>query len=208
MLPHNKLKQFSKKIQTSQTKASKKNRTGLHQLTSDALGNQNQYELTIKNPEQTRNHELYLKLEGITVTPLDAAQTAANKANRAVLANRALVPLNQLTAIRNNLTSYDNGSFVITASAHGMSNAVTQLGKDELSNYLPKHQALLNLGYSAKSRKTITIKFDGPAAINIKKNTAHRGSVQAKLSPSNQTVTAGKATSTPPPKKYGYWNQS
>lgn len=109
-----------------------------------------------------------MELDGIEGRNNSDAQEAQIEQNKNSLKQKFTTKLDLLDNWRKNLLTYHNGSFILTASTKGMNNAVTQLGTDELSNYLPKKQALLNLGYSTTARKQINLKFTGVDQINFK----------------------------------------
>ncbi|WP_395320194.1 YfhO family protein [Fructilactobacillus frigidiflavus] len=158
-----------KQNQKIETDLKTKNQTGLHYLTRDALGKAIPTSLTIDQPQKTKHAELYLELDGIQADYDNDDQINAIKSNRNALNNQAETKFDQLNYFRKNISTYNNGSFVLTAATKGMTNAVTQLGTDELSNYLPKKQALINLGYSTKERKQITLKYTGVNSLHFKR---------------------------------------
>lgn len=160
-------KLFAKNKQTIDN-LERKNKHGLTLLTKDQIGAKVPASLKINDPELTQNAELYLELDGIEGRNNSDAQEAQIEQNKNSLKQKFTTKLDLLDNWRKNLLTYHNGSFILTASTKGMNNAVTQLGTDELSNYLPKKQALLNLGYSTTARKQINLKFTGVDQINFK----------------------------------------
>ncbi|WP_429971577.1 YfhO family protein [Fructilactobacillus sp. Tb1] len=150
------------------TKLQKQNHDGLHYLTKDALGKPIPTTIKIANPAKTKNAELYLELDGIKGSYASKNSLNQIKANNNELTNKSETKFEKLNLFRKNISTYNNGSFILQANAKGMSNAVTQLGTDELSNYLPKQHALINLGYSKNARKQIELKYSGVDALHFK----------------------------------------
>ncbi|USS93211.1 YfhO family protein [Fructilactobacillus ixorae] len=143
------------------------NRTGLHELNTDVLGKPQPVTLKLKHPAATRNTELYLELDGIHASASSPAEQQHQAQNQAWLRNQSPSPMDHLNEWRQGLQTSNNGSFKLTAHTTGMSNAVTQLGTDELSNYVPKRNAVLNLGYAPKARSTITLHYQGASRLRF-----------------------------------------
>ncbi|USS90538.1 YfhO family protein [Fructilactobacillus carniphilus] len=155
--------------QQRQTALQQQNRQGLHELKTDVWGKHQPVTIKIKRPQTTKQTELYLELEGIQASGPSATEQNQVEKNLALVRNQPLTGMNRLNEWRKNLQTANNGSFKLIAKTKGMSNAVTQLGTDELSNYVPKHSALLNLGYSSKVRSKITLTYQGVDQINFKR---------------------------------------
>lgn len=164
-----KIESILEQNQNIEEKLQKQNQNGLHYLARDALGHSIPTELKIKHPNSTKHAELYLELDGIQGNYNSNYQIEQIKNNRNALNNRFETKFAQLNLFRKNISTYNNGSFVLTASTKGMSNAVTQLGTDELSNYIPKKHALINLGFSSKARKQINLKYSDITSMHFKK---------------------------------------
>ncbi|USS88244.1 YfhO family protein [Fructilactobacillus hinvesii] len=145
------------------------NRTGLYELNTDVWGKHHPVTLKLKQPQLTKHAELYLELDGIKASAPSATEQQNIAHRLAIVKNQPLTGMDRLTAWRQNLQTDNNGSFKLVAKTKGMSNAVTQLGTDELSNYVPKHNALLNLGYSSKSRSEVTLNYEGVSQIKFKR---------------------------------------
>lgn len=144
------------------------NQTGLHQLTSDAQGQPIKYTVTLKHPQQAQGTELYLELDGISsqqLTTKDQLQTADNTS---VLGNTPRSNLTKLNAWRTAISNPDLGDYWVTAKTRNATKTFSQFGLDNLSDYEPKHQVLLNLGYSQQLRKTIDVTFNATKQLNIK----------------------------------------
>jgi len=144
------------------------NETGLHQMTSDAQGHELTYTLTLNQPQRAQGTELYLEMDGISSTQLNARETVQQTANTAILSGKPRPTTTKINNWRDSLLNPDLGSFWLTAQTRDQSKNFTQMGIDNLSDYEPKHRMLLNLGYTKDMRKTIKLTFHATHQINFK----------------------------------------
>lgn len=144
------------------------NANGLKQLTSDAQGTPISYTLTIKRPKLAQGTELYLDLSGIEAQRLTTQDQLRAEDNTSVLGATPRSDLTKLNDWRAAVNSPDLGDYWVKAQTRNQTKSFTQLGIDNLSDYEPKHQVLLNLGYSQKKRETVDITFSTTRQITFK----------------------------------------
>lgn len=144
------------------------NQHGLRQLTSDVQGNQIKYTLTLKRPKQAQGTELYLALDGISAKRLTTAQQLQDQDNTSVLGNTPRSNLTKLNDWRDAVKNPDMGDYWVKVKTRNETNSFSQFGIDNLSDYEPKHQVLLNLGYSKQRRQTIDVTFNATRQIDFK----------------------------------------
>lgn len=133
------------------------NRNGLKKMTSDTLGQNIDYKITLKNPSAYKNCELYIEFDGIKAhypTISDRLNYAARRSEVADIPFSTGVKLNYWRDFSNN--QYFN-SFNLKVSAKHKKAVVQQLGISNMSDYEKKGKALVNLGYAKKARKTINV---------------------------------------------------
>ncbi len=144
------------------------NQHGLRQLTSDVQGNQIKYTLTLKRPKQAQGTELYLALDGISAKRLTTAQQLQDQDNTSILGNTPRSNLTKLNDWRDAVKNPDMGDYWVKVKTRNETNSFSQFGIDNLSDYEPKHQVLLNLGYSKQRRQTIDVTFNATRQIDFK----------------------------------------
>ncbi|WP_407889945.1 YfhO family protein [Levilactobacillus sp. N40-8-2] len=144
------------------------NQHGLRQLTSDVQGNQIKYTLTLKRPKQAQGTELYLALDGISAKRLTTAQQLQDQDNTSILGNTPRSNLTKLNDWRDAVQNPDMGDYWVKVKTRNETNSFSQFGVDNLSDYEPKHQVLLNLGYSKQRRQTIDVTFNATRRIDFK----------------------------------------
>ncbi|MFC6207093.1 YfhO family protein [Levilactobacillus tongjiangensis] len=144
------------------------NRNGLHQMTSDAQGQPISYTLTLKRPKRAQGTELYLALDGITSQKLTTKRQLQDQDNTSILGATPRSNLTKLNAWRDAVSAPDLGDYWVKVQTRNQSKMFSQFGVDNLSDYEPKHQVLLNLGYSKQRRETITVTFNATRQINFK----------------------------------------
>ncbi|WP_057878804.1 YfhO family protein [Levilactobacillus paucivorans] len=145
------------------------NATGLHQVTSDVQGQPIQYTLTIQRPKQAEGTELYLAFDGISATRQSTRQQLKQQENSSILGNTPLSALTKLDSWRETVRTPDLGDYWVTAKTRNGRNSFSQFGIDNLSDYEPKHNVLLNLGYSKQRRETVDVTFSATRQIDFKK---------------------------------------
>ncbi|CAJ1230148.1 membrane protein [Levilactobacillus zymae] len=144
------------------------NQTGLHQMVSDAQGQPLSYTLTIDRPQAAQGTELYLELDGIQAQTQTTQERMQAADNTSVL---GLTPRSRLTKLndwRDAVRNPDLGDYWVTAKTRNQTQAFSQFGIDNLSDYEPKHRVLLNLGYSRQKRQTVDVTFSATQQINFK----------------------------------------
>lgn len=137
-----------------------KNKNGLTEMTSDAMGYPMVYQLKIDHPSTVRNAELYLEFTDVKGTQQSTAYRMQSFANKATFAGTPYPKGDQINKRRyiNQLPTF--GNYTLTAKTSSSENAFTQLGYNNMSDYEPAHHLLFNLGYSAKGRSVVSLKFD------------------------------------------------
>ncbi|GAY73531.1 YfhO family protein [Lentilactobacillus kosonis] len=145
------------------------NQSGLHLMTSDAQGRQLSYQLKIDQPQQFKNCELYLVINGVNITP-DTIHDQLNKlTNRATISGQPVSRLQKLDQFRNAIRYPDLGAYTLSAQTKSSFNFYRQLPTSNLSDYSKRQNIVLNLGYSAKSRGGVVIRFTEVNALHLKK---------------------------------------
>lgn len=146
-----------------------KNINGLRSMTTDNLGHQMSFFLKVNHPNQIKNKELYLVVDGIKSKDFTETEQIKMR-NKIYTLNNLRNPLiDQIKAFRKNLFHTFNGNYKFTASTNGFKNGFTQYGSDNLSNYQKIHNKVINLGYYHNGRKKIEIKFNGVKNLSFKK---------------------------------------
>ncbi|HBF74546.1 MAG TPA: hypothetical protein DDW71_04745 [Lactobacillus sp.] len=144
------------------------NQNGLHEMTSDALGQQQTYALKLKHPKQVQGTELYLDLSGISTSFPDTAKRLNYYATRSQFAGTPLPKGQQ----KNNWRSIINhplfNAYTMNIKTSRGQTVYNQFGINNLSDYEPKDHLLINLGYSTKLRKTINLSFTTAEKIHFK----------------------------------------
>ncbi len=144
------------------------NRNNLKELTSDVTGKPLQYSLQVKKPQQTKNAELYLVLDGIKQTDGSIAEHNQWDANQFLLQNKLYSRQGKLDAARQHLLKPTFGGYDFNVFAKGYHTGFVQYDNDNLSNYRQINNMVLNLGYSTKARKNIQLVFDQVKNIKFK----------------------------------------
>lgn len=144
------------------------NQRGLRQMTSDAQGHQIKYTLTLKRPKRAQGTELYLALDGISAKRLTTAAQLKDQDNTSILGNTPRSDLTKLNDWRTAVRNPDMGDYWLRVKTRNNTTSFSQFGIDNLSDYEPKHQMLLNLGYSKQRRQTIDLTFNATRQIDFK----------------------------------------
>lgn len=144
------------------------NQHGLHEMTSDMLGQQQTYALKLKHPKQVRGTELYLDLSGISTHFPDTAKRLANAATESKLAGTPLSKGEQKNNWRTIINHPLFNAYTMTIKTSRGKTVYNQFGINNLSDYEPKDHLLINLGYSNKLRKTIKLSFTNAERIHFK----------------------------------------
>ncbi|MTV83325.1 YfhO family protein [Secundilactobacillus folii] len=144
------------------------NVNGLHEMTSDILGQPQSYSLKLKQPKQYQGTELYLDLSGISSSFPDTAKRLNYFATQAKMAGTPLPSGQQRNNWRTIINTPLFNAYTLTVGTNRGKTTFNQLGINNLSDYEPKHHLLINLGYSNQLRKTINLSFTGAERINFK----------------------------------------
>lgn len=142
-------------------KSKKANQNSLKFITNDASGKAIPYTLTLDNPKQTKNAELYLVLDGITSNKETLTDQNKIDANKHLLANTEYSVMNKIADQRHNILHPSYAQYRFHANTNNNKTAFFQYPNNNLSNYQPVQKVTLNLGYSSKARKTIKLKLNG-----------------------------------------------
>ncbi|GAX00624.1 YfhO family protein [Secundilactobacillus silagei] len=144
------------------------NQHGLHDMSSDILGQQQTYALKLKRPEQYRKTELYLDLSGISTRFPDTAKRLNYFATQAKMAGMPLYQGEQQNNWRTILNTPLFNAYTLNIKTSRGKTTYNQLGINNLSDYEPKDHLLINLGYSNNLRKTINLSFTGAESLHFK----------------------------------------
>lgn len=144
------------------------NRNGLHEMTSDVLGQQQTYALKLKHPKQAQGSELYLDLSGISTTFPDTAQRLNHYAMKAKFAGTPLPKGQQKNNWRTIINHPLFNAYTMNIKTSRGKTVYNQFGINNLSDYEPKNHLLINLGYSTHLRKTINLSFTSAEKIHFK----------------------------------------
>ncbi|CAM2891510.1 YfhO family protein [Levilactobacillus brevis] len=155
------LKQLTRQNRQILRQNAKKNQHGLRQMTSDNQNNPVTYRLKVDRPQRTAHTELYLELDGIQAQRLNVANNYHGAKTTSAFSNTAYTGIQRLNVLRNALWRMSDGAYSMTVSSFHNVASFNQLGQTNLSDYQVKHRVLLNLGYSAKPRRTIKLTFKG-----------------------------------------------
>ena len=145
------------------------NAHGLKSMISDVQGHQIPYQLTIKQPKQYRNTELYLVLDGITYDRSSIQNELRTSQNTNVFTDRPYTKVDYLNDVRDGLKGNLSASGY-SLSAQTLDNLVSfnQLGTTNMSDYELRTKAVINLGYSTHARSTIDLNFTSIRGIHFK----------------------------------------
>lgn len=144
------------------------NQHGLHEMTSDALGQQQTYALKLKQPKQVQGSELYLDLSGISATFPDTAKRLNHFAMKAKFAGTPLSKGQQKNNWRTIINNPLFNAYTMNIKTSRGKTIYNQFGINNLSDYEPKSHLLINLGYSTKLRQTINLSFTSAEKIHFK----------------------------------------
>lgn len=160
--------QIMKKNHDEITNINQANHNKLKSLTTNNLGVPFSYQLNIKNPNLTKNCELYLQLDGITFNTKNNADRQNWLNNQRLLNNQTPTKFDQLNAFKKSIFDQDFGNYTLSVTNQKFTNGFTQYGIDNLSNYRPIDHALINLGYQTESTNRLIVNFTGTKKINFK----------------------------------------
>ncbi|MFC6254979.1 YfhO family protein [Secundilactobacillus hailunensis] len=135
------------------------NQHGLKELASDKMGQNANYQITLKNPAAYKNSELYVEFDGIKAQFPSTSQRLNYVAQRSIMGDVPFSHGTKLNYWRNFMNNQYFDSFKLQVKADHKNVAIQQLGINNMSDYEPIHHALINLGYSTKARKTINVSF-------------------------------------------------
>ncbi|WP_203652055.1 YfhO family protein [Secundilactobacillus yichangensis] len=144
------------------------NRNGLHEMTSDMLGQQQTYTLKLKHPKQVQGTELYLDFSGISTRFPDTAKRLNYFATRSKFAGTPLPKGQQTNNWRTIINTPLFNAYSMNIKTSRYKTVYNQFGINNLSDYEPKDHLLINLGYSTKLRKTIDLSFTNAEKIHFK----------------------------------------
>ncbi|WP_056946397.1 YfhO family protein [Secundilactobacillus odoratitofui] len=136
-----------------------KNQNGLTEMTSDTLGQNATYRLTLKNPNAYKNSELYIEFDGIKASFPSTTARLNYSARRALMANVPFSYGTKLNYWRNIMNNQYFDSYGMKITTQNKDTSIRQLGINNMSDYEKKGSVLLNLGYSTSARKTIDLSF-------------------------------------------------
>ena len=146
----------------------KQNQNSLKAMTSDASGNQFKYTLNVKNPNQTKNTELYLVLDGISIDDRSIQDADQQDKVKHVLNNTNYSQMEQIANHRNNFLFPNFAAYSLNAKTFNNNNGFSQYPYTSLSNYQPVKSVTLNLGYSTKARRKIKLDFKAVQGLKFK----------------------------------------
>ncbi|WP_172187774.1 YfhO family protein [Lentilactobacillus kribbianus] len=153
--------QMIKDNQAIIAKSKKANKNGLKFIANDASGKRIPYTITLDNPNQAKNAELYLVLDGIRSDKESLIDKTQIDTNQHLLNNTEYSVMDRIADKRKNILHPSYQQYRLHANTNNNRNALYQYPINNLSNYQPVDKVTLNLGYSSKTRKTIKLKLNG-----------------------------------------------
>ncbi|WP_271004140.1 YfhO family protein [Listeria seeligeri] len=117
----------------------------------------NEITFKLKNPEYTKNAELYFYIDGLKFTPYNFKQ----RKDIAFAEDKYKTKDMRYDYYRNNLTKTIKGDYTLTAKTANRVVTASQVDKSELSGYFNRDNMLLNGGYSEDERKQVAINLSG-----------------------------------------------
>lgn len=140
-------------------KDSQTNQNGLKTMTSDVLGQNADYQITLKNPSAYKNSELYIEFDGIKTKFPSISDRLDYTARRSIMGD---VPFSQgakLNYWRDFMNNQYFNSYNLQVTTQNKGANILQLGINNLSDYEKRDKVLINLGYAKQARKTINVSF-------------------------------------------------
>lgn len=144
------------------------NANGLHLMDNDAQGRHLSYQLNINNPKQYRNSELYLVIDGVSHTTHTAMDRIANLTADSIIDGTPVSKLQKIDRYRKALQHPDLGAFTLSVETPNNFTYVRQLPENNLSDFENRQHIVLNLGYSPKLTKSLTVHFNGVKQLRFK----------------------------------------
>ncbi|EMJ6491816.1 YfhO family protein [Listeria monocytogenes] len=118
---------------------------------------ENSIQFKLKNPEETKNAELYFYIDGLDFTPY----TFKQRKDIAFAKDEYKTKNMRYNYYRNNLTKRIKEDYTLTAKTSNRVVSASQVDKSELSGYFKRDNMLLNGGFSEKARKQVSINLSG-----------------------------------------------
>lgn len=166
--PSEKVTNLLAQNQTIMDNNAEANQNGLHEMTSDMLGQQQTYALKLKQPKQAQGTELYLDLSGISTQFPDTTKRLNNFATQSQFAGTPLSKGQQKNNWRAIINDPLFNAYTMNIKTSRGKTVYNQFGINNMSDYEPKDHLLINLGYSTKLRKTINLSFTAAEKIHFK----------------------------------------
>ncbi|MBC6298300.1 YfhO family protein [Listeria sp. FSL L7-1517] len=117
----------------------------------------NEITFKLKNPELTKNAEIYFYIDGLKFTPYNFQQ----RKDIAFAEDKYKTKDMRYSYYRENLTKTIKEDFTLTAKTANRVVSASQVDKRELSGYFIRDNMLLNGGYSESVRKQVSINLSG-----------------------------------------------
>ncbi|MGF7437575.1 YfhO family protein [Lentilactobacillus senioris] len=146
----------------------RQNANSLKEMVSDANGHQLKYTLNVNNPNQTKNAELYLVLDGISIDDNTVQDKNNIDANDHILNNTNYSQMEQIADHRNNFLYPNYAAYNLTAKTFNNDTGFSQYPYTSLSNYQPIKSVTLNLGYSTQARNKVDLNFTAVKGLKFK----------------------------------------
>ncbi|GAF37046.1 YfhO family protein [Lentilactobacillus farraginis] len=145
------------------------NQAGLKIMDNDAQGHHLAYRLKLKDPQKYRHCELYLVIDGITETRHTLMDRLNNLRADSIVSGTPVSKLQKINRLRTAAAYPDLGGYSITVQTGTNSAWARQLPINNLSDYEDRQHIVLNLGYSAKARRALTVRFRGVKQLHFKR---------------------------------------
>lgn len=150
-------------------KDSQTNKNGLKVMTSDILGQNADYQITLKNPSAYKNSELYIEFDGIKTKFPSTSDRLTYTARRSIMGDVPFSHGAKLNYWRNFMNNQYFNSYYLQVNSGNKAANILQLGIDNMSDYEKRENVLINLGYAKKARKTINVAFSKANQMSFKR---------------------------------------
>lgn len=162
------LKQIMAKNQEVVERHQAENQTSLKVMDTDVQGHHLAYRLKLKHPQQYRNSELYLVIDGISETRHTTMDRLNSLRADSIISGSPVSKLQKINRLRTAMAYPDLGSYYLTVQTSTNFAHVRQLPINNLSDYEDRQHIVLNLGYASKVRRALILHFKGVKQLHFK----------------------------------------
>jgi len=144
------------------------NRSSLHLMSTDAEGRHLSYRLKVKYPQQLKNSELYLVINGAKGTKNTTGDFIDHFVAQEAVNGLPISKVKKAERTRTALRFPDLGAYTLSANTSDSFNYYHQLPTNNLSDFDIRHNTVLNLGYSKTPRKQVKLQFTVAKSLHFK----------------------------------------